>query len=228
MSILNRIRARRLDDAGISLAELLVTIMIFGIVLSVVTGTFVALTRVTTQANTTDQNVRQASNGMAEMSREIRGAMNTPVPNAADAASFSVATTESMTFSTAVNQTGSTSQPQLVTFALASDRSLVETKTASVAYQTTYWQYTGAVTKRTLTGPVSAASSTVPVLFQYFDSSGNSLTPNAQGALTTTQMGNISTVLVSLSIKSTKAGDTGVTLVNTVGTPNLVSTGTVS
>lgn len=228
MGVVRRLRARRLDDRGVSLAELLVTIMIFGIVLTVVTGMFVSLTRVTTQANATDQNVRQVSNGMNELAREIRGAVNNPVPNVADAASFSVATTESMTFSTAVNQSGSTAQPQLVTFALAANRSLVETKTAAVAYQTSYWQFTGAVSKRTLTGPVSASSASVPVLFQYFDSTGTQLTPNAQGALTGTQMGNISTVTVTLTIKSTRAGDTGVTLVNSVGTPNLTPTGAVS
>lgn len=222
------VRARRLTDTGLSLAELLVTIMIFAIVLTVVTGTFVSLTRVTGQAAATDANVHDASNGMNEIARQIRGAVNNPVPNASDAAAFSAATTESMTFSTAVNQTGSSTQPQLVTFALATDRSLTETKTAAVAYQTTYWQFTGTVINRTLTGPVSAASASIPVLFQYFDSTGASLTPGAAGSLSAAQLGQIASVKVSLSIKSTKAGDTGVTLINTVGTPNLTATGSVS
>jgi len=228
MSIREVVRRRRADDAGVTLAELLVTIMIFGIVLTVVTGTFVSLTRATTQAGTTDQNVRQASNGMNELTREIRGAVNNPVPNLPDAAAFSIATTESMTLSTAVNQSGSATQPQLVNFALGSDRSLIETKTTAVSFQNTYWQFTGVVSKRTLTGPVSVSSASIPVLFQYFDSTGTVLTPNAQGALTAAQMGTIASVTVTLSIKSTQVVDTGVTLANTVGLPNLGATGPVS
>lgn len=228
MRPVDALRARRMDDSGLSLAELLVTIMIFAIVLTVVTGTFVSLTRVTSQAAATDANVHDASNGMNEIAREIRGAVNNPIPNAPDAAAFITATSESMTFSTAVNQTGSMIQPQLVTFSLGTDRSLIETKTSAVVYQTSYWQFTGTVVKRTLTGPVSASSASVPVLFQYFDSSGAALAPSAAGALTTVQLGRIASIKVSLSIRSTKAGDTGVTLVNTVGTPNLTATGAVS
>jgi prepilin-type N-terminal cleavage/methylation domain-containing protein len=229
VSIRERLRGGHQGDHGLSLAELLVTIMIFGIVLTVVTGTFVSLTRTTSLANRTDSNVRTASNGMNEVTRQIRSAVVVPVPGVTtNAPAFIEASTEGVTFTTAVNQTGSTNQPQLVRFSLAADRSLVENKTASVPIQSTYWAFTGAVTTRTLTGPVSIASAKVPVLFQYADSSGALLIPGATGKLAATQLAQIASVTVTLSVKSTSAYDNGVTLVNTVGLPNITATGPVS
>lgn len=229
MNFRQRLRGARHDDRGISLAELLVTIMIFGIVLTVVTSTFISLTRATSQAGTTDSNVRVAANGMNEMTRIIRGAVNNPVPGAAsDSPAFSEATPESMTLTTAVNQTGSITQPVQVRLYLGTDRSLIEKKTASVAYQTSFWQFTGAASQRTLTGAVSASSASVPVLFQYFDQSGAPLVPQSNGALSPAQMSAISTVTVSITIAGGKATDPGVRLVNTVGLPNINTSGQVS
>lgn len=230
MGLRRRLTGTHGDDRGLSLAELLVTIMIFGIVLTVVTGTFVSLTRTTTQAGNTDSNVRNASNGMNELTRQIRSAVNVQVPNAtADAPAFQDARPESLTVSTAVNQVGSTAQPQLVTFTVGAGRSLVEQKTASLPLQTSYWQFTGTKTSRTLAGPVTVASASVPVLFQYADVAGNPLTPDTSlGKLSVDQLKLIASVTITLSIKSSSANDSGVTLVNTVGLPNIIATGPVS
>lgn len=230
-------RLRR-DDRGLSLAELLVTIMVFAIVLAVVSGTFVSLTRATSFANSTDTNVRSASSAMNEMTRLLHAAMNNPQQNAADAPAFAVATNESMTFTTAVDLSGAAPianngpdpRPEQVTLSLDSSRRLVETIVPGrpVVAGSTYYGFAGASTSRTLAPAVSTAAAGQPALFVYYDASNRALIPDATGALNTGQMKSI--VSVGITLRLTNSGstaDNSVVLSNQVGLSNLLTTGTV-
>ncbi len=230
-------RIRR-DDRGLSLPELLVTIMIFAIVLAVVSGTFVTMLRATTYANATDTNARSASTAMNEVTRLLHAAMRNPQQNAADAPAFAVARTESMTFTTAVDlsgaapvaNTGPDPRPQQVVLALDSSRRLVETVTPGqpVVSGSSYYRFTGTPTTRTLAPPVSATPSGQQALFVYFDATNTALVPDATGALSAAQMQSVVSVGVTLRLSNNgSVADNSVTLSNQVSLPNLLSTGRV-
>lgn len=214
-------------DEGISLAELIVAIMVFGIVLAVVTTTFISLTKATAQARSIDANTRAASNGMSELTRVVRGARTVPVPasvTTGDLPAFTEAKSESLTVATAANlDTSITTAPRRAQFVLDGSRRLIENVTAAQLYQTSYYQFTGATTSRTLTGPVATAASSGAPLFTYYDVTGVKLVAaDPSAGLTRAQMDTIGSVAIALSIDSTTTfGSSGVTLTNTVGLPNL-------
>jgi len=231
-------RLRR-EERGLSLAELLVTIMIFAIVLAVVSGTFVTMTRATSFANATDTNARSASTAMNEMTRLLHSAMNNPQQNASDAPAFTTAKAESMTFTTAVDLSGSAPianngpdpRPELVTLGLDSSRRLVETIVPGqpVVAGSSYYRFTSTAAARTLAPAVSATPAGQSALFTYYDASNAALIPDATGALSAAQMKGIVSVGVTLRLSNNgSTADNGVTLSNRVGLPNLLSTGTVT
>lgn len=231
-------RLRR-DDHGLSLAELLVTIMIFAIVLAVVSGTFVTMTRATSFANATDTNARSASTAMNEMTRLLHSAMNNPQQNASDAPAFASAKTESMTFTTAVDLTGAAAisnngpdpRPEQVTLALDSSRRLVETIVPGqqVVAGSSYYKFTSTPASRTLAPAVSVTPAGQSALFIYYDASNTALLPDATGALSTAQVKSIVSVGITLRLSNNgSVADNSVTLSNRVGLPNLLSTGTVT
>jgi len=215
--------ARR-QDVGLSLAELLVAIMVFGIIVTIVTTTFISLTKATAQARGVDTNTRVASNGMNELARVVRAARTIPTPGGTEATSFSLATTESMTLTTAVNGSDSlTTVPRKVTFSIASDRSLVETTVVGTALKTDFWQFVSTPSRRTLGGAVVTAPGSGTPLFTYYDFSGAVLTPDAGGALSSTQLPSIASVQISLTIDRTATRSSqAVTLQTTVSLSNLV------
>lgn len=229
IAVRRALRAIRSDDRGISLPELIVTIMIFGIVLTVVGSMFATMTKATTYANATDSNVRSASNGMNEMTRMFRSARTNPVINADDAPAFSYAGKEQATFVTAVNLDPATTDdttPLQVTFAVDAKRNLVETQLTGVHpnASSTYWLFNSSspVTKRTLTSPVGVAPSGGDPLFRYFDASGAELVPPATGSLTGDDLASVSSVAITLRQSNSKSTiDNSVTLVNTVALENL-------
>lgn len=214
--------ARR--DAGLSLAELIVAMMVFGIIVAVVTTTFISLTKATAQARGVDANTRVASNVMNEVSRVVRAARTIPTPGGTEATSFSLATTESLTLTTAVNGADSlTTVPRKVTFGVAADRSLVETTVVGTPLQTDYWQFVSTPTKRTLGGSVVTTASSGAPLFTYYDFTGAVLTPDSGGALSATQLPAIAAVQVSVTIDRTATRSSqAVTLQTTVSLSNLV------
>jgi type II secretory pathway pseudopilin PulG len=217
------------SDAGISLAELIVAIMVFGIVLTVVGSMFGTMTKATTYANATDQNVRNASNGMNAMSRMFRSAQNLPQLNTTDRPAFSDARAESATLVTAVNLDPSTtdeSTPLEVRFTVDAKRNLRETTRTAVrpSVGSTYWVFnaTSPTTARTITTPVSSTPSGAAPLFRYFSADGVELVPPTGGTLSGDDLDDIASVSITLRQANSKSTlDNGVTLVNTVMLENL-------
>ncbi|NQW87892.1 MULTISPECIES: type II secretion system protein [unclassified Frigoribacterium] len=223
MTALRRLIARARRDDGISLAELLVAIMVFGIVLTVVSTTFVSLTKATAQARFIDANTRVASNGLNDLSRTIRAARTIAQPGGTEASAFTLATTESLTLTTAVNTADSlTTVPRRVTYRLEADRTLSSSTVVATPLQTDFWQFTSPATKRALGGTVVTAASSGSPLFTYLDFTGKTLTPDASGALTASQLPSIAAVTISLTIDRTSSmSSQAVTLQNTVSLSNL-------
>lgn len=220
---------REESDSGLSLSELLVAIMIFGFMMVIVSGLFISLSKATGNARTTDVNVRQVSNGMNEVTRIIRAGTNNPVQNAAPNPAFSEATNESLTIYAFVNLTDTTQKPIMVRFSVDSQRRLIETTTQSTDLGSGYFDFKGAQTQRILATAVAPQSGSDPSLFTYQTAAGIVIPTQANGSLLSTQYSQVGAVQVTLKVKaSATSNDTGVTLQNTVGIPNLTNTGAVS
>jgi prepilin-type N-terminal cleavage/methylation domain-containing protein len=213
------------SDAGLSLAELLVAIMVFGLIMTIVSTTFISLTKATSQSRTIDNNTRVASNGLNDLSLALRGARTIPVETvgATDLPAFSSATRESVRFYTAANLVNTTSTvPRQVEFSLSANRSLVERSLTGTTNAKGFSVFAGTATSRTVTTPMATTPSGGPWLFTYLDATGAPLPFDATGALGTDDLGSIAAVQVTVRIDSTTTmTPQGITLQNTVGLPNL-------
>jgi prepilin-type N-terminal cleavage/methylation domain-containing protein len=223
VNALRRVVARRRDDDGVSLTELLVAIMVFGIVLAVVSTTFVSLTKATAQARAIDGNTRVASNVMNDLARTIRAARTIPRTDGTQAASFTAASTEGLTLTSAVNTAdSSTTVPRQVTFRIGSDRTLVSSSIVATTVTGGFYQFTSPATTRTLGGAVVTTASSGTPLFGYLDFAGDPLAPDASGTLSATQLSSIAAVTITLTIDRTSTlTSQAVTLQNTVSLSNL-------
>jgi len=217
-----RLRTGPADERGMSLAELLVAMTIFGLLLVVVVGVFATMMRSTRASNSIDQNVRAASVGMNELVREIRSAADTPQANAADLPAFSAAGAESMTFTTLVNTRSTDPVPQRVAVGLQpTTRALVERIYPANDAAATYFTYSSTATTTTLITAVSSTPTGEPALFVYRDAAGNVLAPSASG-LTADQMSDIRSVQITLRVANTASMiNNALVLSNTVDLPNL-------
>jgi len=218
----NRLRARlaaRRSDAGVTIAELLVTIMIFGIVLAVSTSTFVSLARATSSARSLDSGTRETSNGMNALAQIVRSAGDVPVAGSSDAPAFREARADRLQLTTFVNFGDTQAKPALVTYTLDASRRLREERTAAQS-SGSFWVFPAGASSSSRLLTASLASGGTPV-FRYLDSDGDELPLNA-GALTEAQRKQVSFVQVTLAVAGTGSSTSSVTLTNTIGTPNLV------
>ena len=71
------LRDRR--DAGVSLAELLVAMMVFAILIAITGGFMVSASRASSQTKSIDSATRVATNGMTAVTRTLRAATENPV-----------------------------------------------------------------------------------------------------------------------------------------------------
>jgi len=224
-TVLRRVRARFGDgaDRGISLAELIVAMMVFGLVITIVSGTFVSLTRATSQASTVDANTRVASNGLAVLARTLRGARTVPVAEGTALPAFVEAKPESVTFYTAVNLESSTStRPRRVQFVLGNDRSLLERSTTATLDAASNPVFGATASSRTITAPLAVRRAGDAPLFTYLGINGTPVPVDAAGAVATADLPLITAVQISISVdRTTTMTSQGVTLRNRVGLPNL-------
>ena len=225
-----RRRLRRISEdseRGLTLVELLVAILLFGLLLVLVGGAFSTISKTITLATNTNQNVAFSSLGMSEMSKVLRFATTNPVlGQPLDAAAFVTANKETLTVYTYVDANATTPTPTEVTFSLDSARRLVETRYASYAVATGYYAFrTTPYLTRILTGIVLAPTGTQAYLFTYLDKNGQPLPPGTGGLSTTgspSQVSQVAAVQVTLKIKgNTTNGASPIILSNIVGLPNL-------
>ncbi|KQO63646.1 PulJ/GspJ family protein [Curtobacterium sp. Leaf261] len=219
---MRRLRDVANREGGLTMIELLVAMGLFAVLLTIVVGTFVSITKATSFAAARDTNTRVATNGMDELTKMIRSAADNPVVGAGDTPAFTVAGPETMTFSTLVSS-GRDAVPQQITFALDGARNLTETSAAASA-NGTYFTFGTPGAARVVTASVGATPSGGDPLFQYRDGGGNVLTPSTTtNQLTLDQRNQIASVTVTLRIANTRSTLTnGVVLKNTIGLPNLL------
>lgn len=225
------------DDDGITLAELLVAMMVFGIISTLVMGLYVSTVRATHVATSVATNTAMASNGMNEVARVIRAGTSNPVVGQpiADPA-FPVAGNEDLVIYAYVNLMTAEQTPVMVRYSVDSQRRLVETTWAAQKLAGNKWKFptvsgsptTGisvgvpATSKRILTSTLATRTASDPWLFTYHNADGETLGLEKNGALSLANTRLVASVTVSLFIQgSSEEKASRVTLVNTVGIPNL-------
>ncbi|WP_420897956.1 PilW family protein [Cryobacterium frigoriphilum] len=212
----------RTNEQGLSLVELLVSMLLLGIVTAMVTGLYVSAMRTVTHAQMLSANTRSVSNGMNEMARVVRGATENPVLGLAlNAPALEDARDESVTFYSYVNLgTAVAVQPVKIRLSLDASRRLVETQFAAVPLTSGFFGFASTpLSSRILTETVAPAGT--PQLFTYLKADGTVLVPTTAG-LTEAERRLVTAIRISVTVTngSTDARS-WVTLRNTVGMPNV-------
>ncbi|WP_375400998.1 type II secretion system protein J [uncultured Amnibacterium sp.] len=212
-------RIRDQDD-GVSLVELLVAISVTTIVLAMIGGLFVAVTKITREGLNTRSSVGTAANAMSEIRRVIREAAPNPVSGGTTTPAVAAGGTDSsLTVISYIDTSTTTYAPTKVAFSVNTAGYLTEQRTPA-AKSNGYWTFTGASTTQTLAGPLVTTGDADP-LFAYLDSSNTVITP-AAGGLTAVQASTVFGVTVTTTVANTTGGSVDpVVLSNTVGLLNV-------
>lgn len=226
---MNRIRsALRGDDQGLSLVELIVTIGLAGLVLSLVVSLFSMVTQVSYSAIGVRSSTADASNIMDPIRTAVRSAIQSPVAGSSSLLPAVVdARTTSLTvigYSDAYAAAPSANPvPQQFQYALTGGR--IQEKrwngTATTVGLTTYYTFPGigaAASASRYLGDTVVNANTQPV-FRYFDATGNELLPGA-GSLSASDMANVRSVTVTVVLLG-NSSNTPVTVTADIGMPNL-------
>jgi prepilin-type N-terminal cleavage/methylation domain-containing protein len=212
------------DDAGMSLVELLVSIIVFGILGSMVLSLWLAANKSVVSTSGNDLNTQAAGNLISEVSRVVRGGATNAITGGNQSAAFVSATPSSITMYSYVDSDPVTTTPVLVQFTInATTGQLQEKRWPAIVGTTGLFTFNQANTptlSRTLPGRITSASQST--LFTYYQA--GSATPLAftSGALLPAQLALVDSVTVSVTLQaSSNTTIQPATLSNTVGMPNL-------
>jgi prepilin-type N-terminal cleavage/methylation domain-containing protein len=178
-----RRRSLRSDD-GVSLIEMLVTMVVFSILGVAMTLTVTSMARQSTHTNQLITATQQAQTTVDHMSRELRAA--DPQSTSTPATAFTYA---SATHLTLVSSLGASTGPSLVDLNIVNGN-LQESITLADAGSSYTW--TGTPTVKILATGVTGSTS----LFTYYDSSGNVLAAPMTTATATSAIDHITITLV--------------------------------
>jgi prepilin-type N-terminal cleavage/methylation domain-containing protein len=213
----------RKSDAGLSLVELLVAMLLLGVFMTMISSLYLSASRSLGQAKLLTANTRQVSNGMNEVARVIRAATENPVSgHPLPAPALIEATPEAVTLYAYVNLGMPTQQPVKIRLSLDADRRLVETRWAATVLSGGYFGFSSVPESSRIIAETVAPGS--PALFGYRDSAGLPLLGSGGDGtlLTSTELRSVASVLVNLTVQATMTdARSAVTLRNTVGMPNV-------
>lgn len=211
------------DESGIGLVELLVAMLIFGIVLTLITGMFMSTTRVVNTGTSVNTSTKAASLGLNELSRAIRFAASNPVSGQAlNDPALVVAKGDLVTVISYLDVDPADPKPVKIAFTIDSQLRLIEVRYASYELSKGFWGFqTTPESTRILTGALIAPTGTESALFTYLDSNNAALTMPVAG-LTLAQRQLVAAVTVSIKLKSDDAtSGNPVKFESTIGIPNL-------
>ncbi|TFC81525.1 type II secretion system protein [Cryobacterium sp. TMS1-20-1] len=215
----------RRNDAGLSLVELLVAMLLLGVFMTMISSLYLSASRSLGQAKLLTANTRQVSNGMNEVARVIRAATENPVSGypLPDPALLE-ATPEAVTLYAYVNLGMPTQQPVKIRLSLDADRRLVETRWAATALSGGYFGFSGEPESSRIIAETVAPGDPGTFLFGYRDAAGLPLLGSGGDGtlLTNTELRSVASVSVNLTVQATVTdARSAVTLHNTVGMPNV-------
>jgi len=224
--IADRLRARlsraASDDAGVSLVEVLVTMMVSAVLLAIAGSLFVSVAQATTASNQTRDAAAVAGNGANAIGRAVRSAVQLAKLNQVALEPAIIAGSDSsLTLSSLVMESSSTSlEPVQIRYSVVGGALIEETWTGSST--TGYWLFPSAATSTKNLGStiVPAATGETP-LFSYLDAAGAPIVA-AAGGLTPAQRLAVTSVRLVLRVQSASSATSAPVIIDTViGMPNL-------
>lgn len=198
-------------DAGLTLAELMVTLVLMGVVGTLMLSATVMVSRtvVNTQASGDSLDINRV--GMNRMARSIRAGIEIVRSGQANQPAIDSMAPNSLTMYSALG-----ASPTKITYTIDANRNLTET-TVAAGGTSPYWTFT-ATPKTTIIAykvPVGASA-----LFTYLDSNGAVLA--SQTATDDATTGLVKAIQINLQVDANPGKGVGpVTLTNTVVLPNL-------
>lgn len=207
------LRLRRAPESGISLVELIVSMVLLGLVSSIAVGLFVSATRTIAMASATHEDTGTAANIMNELTQVIRSGTANPVSDAASAPAVITATPKKLVMYTYADSDAALPRPLKVEFT-RSDASgqLVEKRWAPSVTTKGFWNFASPTLISTRTFPGVLRNTN---LFTYNTADGRS-----SGAPDAAKVPSITSISVLVVIRD-DTNASGVRLENTVGMPNL-------
>jgi prepilin-type N-terminal cleavage/methylation domain-containing protein len=218
--MLTAIRLRmtaRGSEAGITLVELMVAMVVFGVLSAIVVSLYTATNKSVLSTSTSDQNTQAAGNTMNELTRVIRAGTTNPTTGGGEAAALVSVSSNALTMYSYVDSSALTTSPFLVQFTINSaNGQLVEKRWPASTDVNGLFTFDSTKTPsltRTFPGKLSATA-----LFAYSDLNGASL----GGTVAPANLDNVVSVGVTITTQtSTNTTIKPATLQNTVGLPNV-------
>lgn len=214
--------------------ELIVAMFVLGILSIIVINVYIGVTRAMAQGTALNQNTNTAANTMNELSRVIRSGATIPVSSATDGTQlpdkpvFVAATRESVTMYAFVDSSITNTSPVLVSFTVdATTRQLVEKRWPATTAANGIWTFPAMTSPpsktRTMPGAVVTPTGSSPTyLFTYLDTAGAPISSAGSG-VDPSKLGTIASVKLTVVVRADAGSrEPAVTLVNTVGLPNLL------
>ncbi len=167
-------------ESGMSVIELLVTMILLGMILLMASNMYISVVRTTDDSKSVNEGTRVASNAMNELNRVVRFAVNSPLSGADPLPAFSSAKASELVVYSLVDVDGLAStaerplKPVMVKIGLESDGNVFERRWNPTA-SGQFWSFSGvsstanntAVSSRVLGGKF-LATGTSTSLFRYF------------------------------------------------------------
>jgi type II secretory pathway component PulJ len=219
---LSRVSDDGASEAGLSLVELLVAMMLTSIVLALVGSMFVNVALATSASNATTQRSSAAANTMNELVKVVRqGANNAVSGQTVDPAVVS-ATSTALTIYSFVDTSPTAPAPTKVAFRMDGTNLVEDRWTATKS--SGYWVFTGSPATRVIGNAVVTTGA--DPLFAYLGADGKPIGSPAIAALTLDQRKLVTSVQIAVTIANQSRAGSSPIIKNTVGMPNLTASGT--
>jgi len=212
-------------DGGVSLPELIVTMMLISVLSLVVLGLVSSISRTFTRDRSATDSTNIAAVGMNEITRVIRSGTEIPMTGGRRPV-FIAAGAEFLEMHAFLDTSAADPQPVKVRFEVSGSRDLTEHRWFANAASEPNWTFVGTATSPSTSRVIARKISPVAAapVFQYYDSLDRdavALVIPGSG-FTATQLASIVRVEVTLSVQADlTARAEPVVLTNTVGIPNL-------
>ena len=198
-------------DAGLTLAELMVTLVLMGIVGTLMLSATVMVSRTVTNTQASGDSLDIARIGMNRMARSIRAGIEIVRSGQANQPAI-----DTMGANTLVIYSSLGASPTKITYAIDANRNLTET-VVPAGGTSPYWTFTGTPKTTTIAYKIPVGA---PALFSYLDANGNVL--STQSATDDATTGLVKQIQITLQCDANPGRGVGpVTLTNTVVLPNL-------
>lgn len=233
IKLVRALKRRMQPESGMSLIELVVTMILLGVILLMASSMYISVAQTTSTTQATNEGTRVASNAMNEVNRVIRFAVISPQSGTDPLPAFATAKPFEVVLFSLVDVDGLTApsqrptKPAMVKFSLESDGNVYERRWNPTA-SGQFWNF-GTLPPSNLTATSSRvlggkflATGTDSALFRYFKADGTELIPTGTSSLSLANRKLIATVVVTMNAVPLIGPDQHPVIIqNTIGMLNL-------